>query len=73
MTIEDHEGVEIVLPALSTNWAATLAAVRARGQRCDQCGGWTFRLGYNGQPKSMPRLCPDCLPIASYRLMTGAV
>jgi hypothetical protein len=73
MTKEDQETEEIVLPVLSTNWAATLAAVRARGQRCDICGHWTFRLGYFGQPKTVPRLCPDCLPAAAYRLITGAV
>jgi hypothetical protein len=63
----------ISLPASSTNWAATLAAVRARGPRCDECGSWTFRLGFNGQPKSVRRLCPDCLPLDAYRIMTGAV
>lgn len=25
------------------NWQATLAAVHARGPRCDHCGKWTFK------------------------------
>ena len=32
----------IVLTA-AVNWEATLAAVTARGPRCDHCNGWTFR------------------------------
>lgn len=33
----------IALPSSSGNWPATLAAVHARGPRCDHCGGWTFK------------------------------
>lgn len=44
----------------STNFAAVLAAVTARGPRCDQCGGWTFhpamRVGGGGI-----RLCDPCI------------
>jgi hypothetical protein len=55
------------------NWPATLAAVRARGPRCDHCKNWTFRPGYLGQPKSIPRRCPDCLPRGWYSLLTEII
>lgn len=45
------------------NWKATLAAVEARGPRCDRCGGWTFRPEYRRLPRFVARLCPDCLPL----------
>lgn len=43
----------------SLNWLATLAAVAARGPRCDACGGWTFRqVPWTG--KSHALLCTSC-------------
>lgn len=45
------------------NWFATLAAVAARGQRCDKCSAWTFRPQYRDLPKYVARLCPECLPL----------
>jgi hypothetical protein len=46
-----------------SNWPAVLAAVEARGPRCDKCSGWTFRPEYKGLPKFIARLCPICLPL----------
>jgi hypothetical protein len=48
------------------NWPATLAAVTARGPRCEQCGGWTFRPGYRDAPSAVLRLCPDCRPLPAF-------
>jgi hypothetical protein len=45
------------------NWPATLAAVAARGPRCDLCGGWTFRPQYATVSRKAPRLCPGCFPL----------
>lgn len=28
---------------MTNNWPAVLAAVNARGPRCDHCDGWTFK------------------------------
>jgi hypothetical protein len=45
------------------NWPATLAAVAARGPRCDFCGKWTFRPQYASVARTVPRLCPECFPL----------
>jgi len=50
-------------PVQSINPAATLAAVHARGPRCEKCGAWTFRPEYLELPWYIARLCPDCLPL----------
>lgn len=63
MRIHTHDG-EAVPAVRSVNWQATLAAVAARGPRCDECGGWTFaptsriRRGNSTQP----HLCGPCGP-----------
>lgn len=49
----------ITLPALSVNWPATLAAVQARGPRCDFCGGWSFRPFLLAVPLGL-RQCQEC-------------
>jgi len=56
------------------NWPATLAAVQARGPRCDKCGSWTFRPLYlNPFFKGVRRLCPDCLKLTGIsKLLMGA-
>jgi hypothetical protein len=49
----------ITLPASAGNWPATLAAIQARGPRCDFCGGWTFRPFLLAVPLGL-RQCQDC-------------
>ena len=41
---------------------ALMAAVAARGPRCDGCGYWTFRPQYSVLPRTLLHLCPDCRP-----------
>lgn len=41
------------------NWEATLAAVYARGPRCDWCKQWTFRPQLIA-PHAGRRLCEEC-------------
>jgi len=53
---------KIVLTS-SVNFPATLAAVRARGPRCERCASWTFRPEYLDLPRFVARLCPACLPL----------
>lgn len=43
------------------NWPATLAAVHARGPRCDECGKWTFRSYMLTVPPGFRR-CGECRP-----------
>ena len=46
-----------------SNFPATLAAVAARGARCDHCGHWTFRPARPPQSGSRPAdrpLCGNC-------------
>jgi len=43
------------------NWQATLAAITARGPRCDTCGAWTFRPYLTAAPTEHRR-CPRCVP-----------
>lgn len=50
---------ETIPPQLSVNWPATLAAVSARGPRCDFCGGWTFRPFLVAVPLGL-RQCSGC-------------
>lgn len=47
------------LPKRSVNWPATLAAVQARGPRCDFCGGWSFRPFLLAVPLGL-RQCQEC-------------
>jgi hypothetical protein len=45
----------------TTNFAAVLAAVAARGPRCDDCGEFTFRQHLSNKIfKSKPKLCHGC-------------
>lgn len=55
------------------DWTATLAAVRARGPRCDRCNGWTFRPEYLRMPRYIARLCPECLPLGPESLRIKAL
>jgi hypothetical protein len=64
---------KIILPVRSVNWPATLAAVNARGPRCDGCGGWTFRPYLLTLPKRIRRSCPDCLPGLTAFLKTSEI
>lgn len=41
------------------NWPATLAAVRARGPRCETCNGWTFRPHLLAD-RALGRICQEC-------------
>lgn len=50
-------------PVPSVNPAAVLAAVAARGPRCDRCNAWTCRPAYLNLPWYIARLCADCLPL----------
>ena len=42
------------------NWPATLAAIQARGPRCEYCGSWTFRPFLLAVPRPL-RFCSDCV------------
>lgn len=64
MRIHTHDG-EAVKAVRSVNWQATLAAVAARGPRCDECGGWTFKPHLLTVPKGH-RFC-------DYRCMYAAM
>lgn len=48
----------------STNFSAVLAAVAARGPRCDGCGGWSFVHTQRGRRgnfrKGLVTLCSGC-------------
>jgi len=47
------------LPRSGGNWPAVIAAVHARGPRCDGCGGWTFRPAlWTGRSRRL--LCTRC-------------
>jgi hypothetical protein len=60
LRIHSHDG-EAVPAVRSVNWQATLAAVSARGPRCDVCNGWTFRPWYvTLLSRTTPRLCGTC-------------
>jgi hypothetical protein len=50
-------------PVPGRNPAAVLAAVSARGPRCERCGKWTCRPSYLNLPWYIARLCADCLPL----------
>jgi hypothetical protein len=50
------------LATSSGNFEAVLAAIAARGPRCDRCGNWTFRPVYLRLPRTLLHLCPDCRP-----------
>lgn len=52
--------VEAVNGQPGTNSPAVMAALEARGPRCDRCNGWTFRPAYRHVDKAVTRLCPDC-------------
>lgn len=41
-----------------SNFPAVLAAVQARGPRCDDCGNWTFRPELSGS--HWWQLCAEC-------------
>jgi hypothetical protein len=67
----EHEALQILhrralaVPATliskhSTNFAAVLAAVTARGPRCDQCDGWTFHPA-GLFTRNNPQLCGPCI------------
>lgn len=50
------------LPRSSGNFEAVLAAVGARGPRCETCDGWTFRPVYRVLDRTLVRQCPECRP-----------
>jgi hypothetical protein len=50
----------INLPCSSGNWPATLAAIQARGPRCEYCGHWTFRPFLLAVPRPL-RFCSVCI------------
>jgi hypothetical protein len=50
-------------PVPSINPQAVMAAITARGPRCQRCGAWSFRPEYLTLPWYVARLCPDCLPL----------
>jgi hypothetical protein len=53
-----------------SNWPAVIAAIGARGPRCEFCGSWTFRPQLLSLP-AVIRACPDCLPGPAFRNLTG--
>jgi hypothetical protein len=58
-----------------SNFAATLAAVAARGARCDHCGHWTYlpvRPPVTGRRASR-HFCRNCLKLAPGLSGTGPV
>lgn len=60
-------------PVPSVNPSAVLAAISARGPRCERCGGWTFRPEYLSLPWYVARLCPDCLPLRPEHLAVKTI
>lgn len=75
---EDLEHAHRIVDALNThcdqprsNWPAVVAALSARGPRCQICGAWTFRPQYLTLPVSLTRACPDCLPVRAFKAQAG--
>lgn len=57
-------------PGQAPNWPAVIAAVSARGPRCEFCGSWTFRPQLLSLP-GLIRACPDCMPSPVFRSLAG--
>lgn len=65
LAIEPDPAVARTAASPSPNTAATLAAVTARGERCDRCGHWTFAPPLSGPViagrKLVTGLCRNCM------------